>query len=192
MNDIFVYAIDVSTLNPDSAVWAAFISAERRARMAALQRLDDRRRSLGAELALHAALSRHLENYAPPPAYLYTPGGKPVLADGKGWHVSLAHTGDWAVCALHGCEVGIDIERKNRVSTIPVREWVGMESYLKLTGTGLAGGFRALCATETEIFRLGQRVAYLARGEIGGCLLCAATDAPARLRVAEIDPLAFG
>ncbi len=33
---------------------------------------------------------------------------------------------------------------------------------------------------------------YALRGEIGDCLLCAVTDAPAQLRVTEIDPLAFG
>lgn len=84
--------------------------------------------------------------------------------------------------------MGVDIERKDRASTIPVREWVGVESYLKLTGEGLSGGFRTLCARETEIFRLGARVACLARGEVGDCLLCAATDAPAALRIEVVPP----
>ena len=192
MNEIFLYAVCVSALNPDSAVWAAFISADRRERMAALTRAEDRRRSLGAELALHAALRRHVEGYAPPPAYRRLPGGKPVLTDGHGFHFSLAHAGDWAVCALHRAAVGVDIERRDRVAAIPVREWVGVESYLKLTGAGLSGGFRTLCAGETEICRLGRRAAFLARGEIGDCFACAATDAPARLRIAVIDPPAFG
>ena len=47
---------------------------------------------------------------------------------------------------------------------------------------------RQLCARETEIFRLGERVAFLARAEVGGCLLCAATDAPAALRVEIVSP----
>ena len=183
MDTIHLYALDVSALDADSAVWASFVSPDRRARMAALKNIADRRRSLGAELALHAALARHLDGYAPPPACLRLPGGKPVLRDGRGWHISLAHAGDWAVCALHRAPVGVDIERKDRAAAIPVREWVGVESYLKLTGAGLSGGFRTLCARETEIFHLGERVAFLARAEVGGCLLCAATDAPAALRV---------
>ena len=188
MDTIFLYAIDVSALEADSAVWAAFVSEDRRARMAALKNIEDRRRSLGAELALHAALTRHMDGYAAPPACLRLPGGKPVLRDGQGWHISLAHAGNWAVCALHRAPVGVDIERKDRASAIPVREWVGVESYLKLTGEGLSGGFRTLCARETEIFRLGARVACLARGEVGDCLLCAATDAPAALRIEVVPP----
>ena len=191
MDTIFLYALDVSALDADSAVWAAFVSEDRRARMAALKNAADRRRSLGAELALHAALARHLDGYAPPPVCLRLPGGKPALKNGQGWHISLAHAGDWAVCALHRAPVGVDVERKCRASAIPVREWVGVESYLKLTGAGLAGGFRTLCAGETEIFRLGARVACLARGEVGDCLLCAATDAPAALHIETVAPAAL-
>ena len=187
MDTIYLYALNVSTLDADSAVWAAFVSADRRVRMAALKNIDDRRRSLGAELALHVALSRHLDGYAPPPLCGRLPGGKPVLRDGQGWHISLAHAGDWAVCALHRAAVGVDIERKGRAAAIPVYEWVGIESYLKLTGTGLAGGFRTLCAQEAAVFRLGQRVACLARGEVGDCLVCAATDAPAALRIEAVS-----
>ena len=91
------------------------------------------------------------------------------------------------MCALHRAPVGVDIERKDRAAAIPVREWVGVESYLKLTGAGLSGGFRTLCARETEVFRLGTRVACLARGEVGDCLICAATDAPAGLRIEVVS-----
>ena len=166
MNTIYLYALNVSALNPDSAVWAAFVSPGRRERMAAIRRIDDRRRSLGGELALNAALSRHMDGYAPPPAY----------------------AGDWAVCALHSAAVGVDIERRERTAAVPVREWVGIESYLKLTGAGLSGGFRTLCAGETEIYRLGTRVACLARGEVGDCLVCAATDEPACLQIEAVTP----
>lgn len=188
MDTVYLYALNVSALNPDSAVWSAFVSPDRRERMAALRHLDDRRRSLGAELALDAALSRHLGGYAPPPAYARLPGGKPVLEGGAGLFFSLAHAGDWAVCALHRAAVGVDIERRERAAAVPVREWVGVESYLKLTGAGLSGGFRTLCAGETEIYRLGARVACLARGEVGDCLVCAATDAPARLQIEIVAP----
>ena len=188
MDTIFLYALNVAPLDADSAVWAAFVSADRRARMASLKNIADRRRSLGAELALHAALSRHMDGYAPPPVYDRLPGGKPVLRNARGWHISLAHAGDWAICALHRAPVGVDIERRERAAAIPVREWVGVESYLKLTGEGLAGGFRTLCAGETEVFRLGQRMACLCRAEVGDCLLCAATDAPAALKLEIVAP----
>ena len=37
MDTIFLYALNVASLDADSAVWAAFVSADRRARMAALK-----------------------------------------------------------------------------------------------------------------------------------------------------------
>ena len=48
MDTIHLYALDVSALDADSAVWASFVSPDRRARMAALKNIADRRRSLRA------------------------------------------------------------------------------------------------------------------------------------------------
>ena len=87
MDTIFLYALDVSALNADSAVWAAFVSEDRRARMEALKNIEDRRRSLGAELALHAALSLHVDGYAPP-ARLPAPAGRQAGFAGR---AGLAH-----------------------------------------------------------------------------------------------------
>ena len=190
MNAVHVYALNVRALDPDDRAWAHLLSAERRARMAALARDCDRRRALGVELALDAALRAHVPGYAPPPAYRRLPGGKPVLEAGLP-HVSLAHAGDWAVCALFDAPVGVDVERADRKSSIPVREWVGVESYLKLTGEGLSGGFRTLCAGETQIFRLGRRVAHLARADLDECIVCAAADSPISIRLLRVDAAAL-
>ena len=65
---------------------------------------------------------------------------------------------------------------------------VGVESYLKLTGEGLAGGFRTLCAGETEVVSLGQRAACLCRGRVGDCLLWPPPTPPAALKVEIVAP----
>ena len=125
--------------------------------------------------------------YAPPPKYRYLKNGKPELLSGAP-RISLAHAGDFAICAISDLPVGVDIEEKDRRSPMPVREWVGIESYLKLTGEGLSGSFRTLCAGEDEIYLLGRHAAYLARAELGNCLICAASDEPAHLTVVEAHP----
>lgn len=186
--EVFVYALDVRGLDPDSAAWAGRVCPERAQRLRSLAGIDQRRRCLGVELALDAALRERLDGYLPPPRYLRDERGKPRLESGA-LHFSLAHAANWAVCALAEFPLGVDIEPRARASKIPVREWVGIESYLKLTGEGLGGGFRTLCAAESEIFRLGRRVAFLARDQLDDCLLCVATDAPSRLLVRRLAPV---
>ena len=184
MKDIFVYAINVSKLDPGDGHWAELVSLERLRRMEQCKRIEDRRRSLGAEIALNAALGAHCPSHCAPPRYAYLESGKPVLLSDD-WYISLAHAGDWAICALSDAHVGVDIEEKERKSPIPVWQWVGVESYLKLTGEGLTGHFRTLCAGEAEIFRLGMRVAYLSRAELHNFWICAASDVPANIVLVE-------
>jgi phosphopantetheinyl transferase len=184
MREIFVYAVDVKRLDADDARWLHVVSDVRARHIREYRQASDRRRSLGAELALDAALRAHMPGYQPPPKYRYLENGKPELLPGAPC-ISLAHAGDFAICAISDLPVGVDIEERDRKSPMPVREWVGVESYLKMTGEGLSGSFRALCAGEDEIFLLGHHAAYLARAELGNCLLCIASDEPARLTVVE-------
>ena len=187
MREIFVYAVDVSLLDADDARWLRAVSDACARHIREYRRASDRRRSLGAELALDAALKALVPDYAPPPKYRYLKNGKPELLSGAP-RISLAHAGDFAICAISDLPVGVDIEEKDRRSPMPVREWVGIESYLKLTGEGLSGSFRTLCAGEDEIYLLGRHAAYLARAELGNCLICAASDEPAHLTVVEAHP----
>ncbi|NLF27595.1 MAG: hypothetical protein GX592_06820 [Clostridiales bacterium] len=180
-----MYAVDVAQLDADDARWLPSVSAQRARHIREYRRPSDRRRSLGAELALDAALRARVPDYAPPPRYRYLDGGKPELLSGPPY-ISLAHAGNFAICAISDAPVGVDIEERDRKSPMPVREWVGVESYLKLTGEGLSGSFRTLCAGEDEIFLLGRHAAHLARAELGSCLICAASDEPARLTVVEV------
>ena len=192
MDTIYLYALNVSALTrtaPCGRRWPAPTAARAWRRSSAWTTAAAR---WGRNWRCTRRSPRHLKGYAPPADYMRLPGGKPVLRDGEGWHISLAHAGDWAVCALHRAPVGVDVERKCRASANPRARMGGRGELSELTGAGLAGGFRTLCAGETEIFRLGARVACLARGEVGDCLLCAATDAPAALHIEDRRPRRAG
>ncbi len=177
MKEIWVFAANAADVDE-----ARPVSEGRAKRAAQLANPADRRRSLAAEWALDAALCALEPGYVGPPRYRRAPGGKPELAKGK-WHISLAHAGDWAICAIADCPLGVDIERRDRKSRVPIRQWVGIESYLKLTGEGLGGDFRTLRADESAIFRDQARLAHLARGELGDYLICAAAAEPCSIRI---------
>lgn len=82
---------------------------DRQEQILTLRRDNDRARSAGAGWLLQYALEQ-----AGIPAgeqrLVRTPLGKPVLEGHAHLHVSLSHSGDWAVCAVSHLPVGVDVE----------------------------------------------------------------------------------
>lgn len=139
------------------------ISPYRRQKIALLKNDKDKRRSLGAAVALDAALKgcgleeRVME-------YDLGEQGKPYFRYNPELHFSLSHSGDYAICSIGGGEVGNDIERvrsgrekvanrffaKEELDWIyragPADEleerifriWTMKESFLKVTGYGMS------------------------------------------------------
>lgn len=69
--------------------------------------------------------------------------GRPVVADGRGPHVSVAHSGlVIAVATCRGTSVGVDVERlpAENVSSRAVSDWVEREARIK---AGVLGGEEA-------------------------------------------------
>ena len=143
-----LYIADVSGLDIERALTE--VSDYRRQK--ALRCPDDEKRrcSLGAELLLYRALGAPVE-------YALGENGKPYIDGGA--HFSLSHSGNYAVCAVADCQVGVDIERPREnslrlakrffteseyaliaASDTPgedfCRIWVFKESYIKATGMG--------------------------------------------------------
>lgn len=159
------YVVNIRQLEEETAFQAALpsVSFYRRQKIGALRNGKDRCRSLGAALALNAALQfyglceRSME-------YVLGDQGKPMFRDHPELHFSLSHAGDYAICSLGAWEVGNDIERvrpgKLRVAEhffaeeekawlyqtgLPeeresrmFRLWTMKESFLKVTGRGMS------------------------------------------------------
>lgn len=124
--------------------------------------------SLTAGSLLHEALCWELKIAADkkgPFEVAYTEGGKPYLPDNPKLHFNLSHSGAYVCCAVSGEPVGVDIQQitevkegmaerfftekdKQRLSALSGEEkkqlffrmWSIKESYLKLTGKGIAAG----------------------------------------------------
>lgn len=116
--------------------------------------------SLGVELLLLAAL-RELNGPMPPLEITCGEGGKPVLAGGP--EFSLSHSGERVLCALSDQTVGADLQQLRPYNPALARRffskteaawleelrerdqafsllWSLKESYVKLLGSGIAGG----------------------------------------------------
>ena len=163
---IRIYWIDVRTVDPDSPRVRALMSARRREKLDGLPLIDERRRSAAAELALALAVARERGTPLAPVPWVAQRGGKPHLPGGE-VHFSLSHAANAAVCAVADQPVGVDVERARSVSRSLRRRllspaeadrpddrllwtWVAKESYLKLTGEGIARPMTGFSAREGQ------------------------------------------
>ena len=149
----------------------ALVKEERKDRILSFRSHADRQRSLSATLLLRLALEKEGISYADS-CFRIEANGKPQLCD-QGLYFSLSHSGDRALCALADCEVGADIELlsrfgkdENKARQVArrcltademvqleasddfcenlIRMWTKKESYVKLTGEGLACDFTSV------------------------------------------------
>lgn len=105
------------------------------------------------------------------PDFSYGSNGKPYFPDYPQFHFSISHSGNYAVCAASDCEVGVDIQEIRPVKAsiaerfftetermqmervtgdeeirMLFRIWSAKESYVKLTGRGMAEGLQTFTA----------------------------------------------
>lgn len=202
-----VYAVEVSSLDPDLAVWKRWIDAPRLAVAAGLRLRDDRARSVGAGLLLAYAVRRYRPGQALPLRVEIAPTGQPFLPDLPGFYFSISHSGRWAVCAAADHSVGVDIEQVSDrlwevaqrcfspadceyLRTCPEAEraaavcelWVLKESYMKAVGLGFQ------LPIEHLSLRWGPPLMMLHNGipVRGGVALCPFGDSAYRLALANL------
>ena len=96
---IKIFIAEVGLLDIESCLGK--VSAARREKTLRLAGDDDKRRSLGAEMLLIKAAGRD--------DYVLSKNEKPYFPDNEVFF-SLAHCGDYAVCAVSDVPVGVDIE----------------------------------------------------------------------------------
>lgn len=133
------------------------MALERQKKISRLIPLGSKRLSLGAGVALSKALEDfglHEKNAE----IKYNEKGKPFLKTDAA-HISISHSGHYAVVSISPHEVGVDIEEIKpiedgvikRVTTLSeqaqikslkdfYRLWTAKECILKITGDGLGGG----------------------------------------------------
>ncbi|MCL2513162.1 MAG: 4'-phosphopantetheinyl transferase superfamily protein [Oscillospiraceae bacterium] len=91
--------------------WLSLISREKRERVNRFLRYDDKKLSVLGEKLAREMISGICG--APPHGIVIKrePGGKPYAENAPGIHFSVSHSGEYAVCAVSGRPVGIDIEK---------------------------------------------------------------------------------
>lgn len=171
-----VYVSDTAPLK-DGDLFAralALVSPARRDKALRLPHREEQRRSVAAELLLKMALR---DRGLPWKELRWGFGGegKPLLPDFPGFFFSLSHSGDYAMAAVSGAEVGCDVERLRAVkpglaerffcpeeaeyiASLPGEEgrrlffrcWTLKESFLKATGLGLRLPMNAFCILPGE------------------------------------------
>ena len=137
----------------------------RRCRIERKRNHEDRLRSVAAEMLLRQALSEKFGIYEDAVRILNDERGAPYV-DGENIHVSISHSGDYAVCAISDTPVGIDIEKvrpicaRVAIGTFSAGEmeyldtdgnefsdgalvrfyeiWTAKEAYSKLDGSGIS------------------------------------------------------
>lgn len=119
----------------------------------------------------------------------YTPEGKPLRVDGKGY-ISISHSGCYVAVALHrDCDVGIDVElRSSRVSAVRGRvlsaveedaldreneaealllHWSAKESFYKIIGNRGGSFVESFRISPFEVEKNGSfDISYIKDGEI--------------------------
>ena len=109
-----LYWLDCRRVDPEAARVQSLMSDRRKEKLAAIRDEAGRRQSAAAELALAMAMARETGRPLQRVNWHTLPGGKPVVTDGL--CISLAHSGDAAVCAVCERPVGVDVEAPRAMS----------------------------------------------------------------------------
>lgn len=169
-----VYAMNVSTINPDDTKWYRNLSQKRIEKVKRYKQDKNKKQSIGAELLLRYALMK-MTGETGAVEWDTEENGKLYLVNHPDIYVNLSHSGDYAVCAVNDSPIGVDIQRCNEcdidiakrffteeeteyiinskdVNTAFYEVWTKKESFVKATGTGITvplGSFSVLDDTIT-------------------------------------------
>lgn len=160
---------DLDQLNNETLEWyMQYLPEERRAKALRYRREIDRKLSVASYLLLIYA--SHKEFKLSSPAIAYTDKGKPYLPDHPDIHFNISHCPLGCVCAVSDKPVGVDIQDIRPFSQDIVNRccsaeellllaqsadpaarftqmWAMKESYLKMTGEGIAHSLSAIDTT---------------------------------------------
>lgn len=168
-----IYAMNISGIDTEDGELYEKLSENRRRKVLKLKNESAKKQSLGATLLLNTAMAE--ENGAKPPLEVsYGEFGKPYLTDYPGIHINIAHSGEYAVCAVSDTEIGVDIQymrdfneavmrrcfTEKEIKTVKSAEdqkgafydlWVRKESFAKAVGKGLYLPLREISVIDDRI-----------------------------------------
>jgi len=197
-----IYALDISSLDPDQGNWKKWLGPERIAALSRLRKKKDRSRCTGAGLLLAYVIKKHAPEQAVPPLTAADVNGKPYLPALPEFQFNISHSGRWVICGAGNKPLGVDIESiqrdisavarrffspdelaslhglpQDRQQAALIEIWTLKESYMKATGLGLR-----LPLKELEV-RLDPEVSIGRKGVSTSCaaVLCDFDDQDYRL-----------
>lgn len=200
---VHVYIANVQNLTDPRADLGILegLPDERKNKIMGYVQAKDRKQSLGAGLLLKHVVHRYGMDI---PNIFYDSHGKPEI---RGLYFNLSHSHDYVVCAVSDKPVGCDVEKvakiqeniaehffaENEVAYLNgfkveermdefYRIWTMKESYLKMTGEGLAYGLKQVecrfentgiyeksCQNNVRIYRNGIKIhCYIKEYDIPG------------------------
>jgi 4'-phosphopantetheinyl transferase len=152
------------------------LSLDKRLKTIGYIKKEDRLRSLFAELLARFMIQQAAGIEAASVSFSYNEYGKPLIANHRGLYVNWTHAGEWVACVLADVEVGIDIEKVQKVesklvyrclseselveyerkaekekSEYFIKQWTLKESYAKWDSRGLFIPFRTITFNEDGI-----------------------------------------
>jgi len=168
LSKAWLFTADIRALTDDDSLASLageIVSDERRTGAQRINNTEGRCRSLGAEILLRAGLEACGVSLPQRSglSFEYRKNGKPYLTEPEDVYFNISHSGDMVICAIAPFEVGCDIEQivsGSRTSKIAkryftgeeqefvdsspdrtaafYRMWTLKESFMKVTGLGLA------------------------------------------------------
>ncbi len=149
-----VYAMNISSINPDDEKWYKYLSQRRIEKVERIKKSIQKSQSIGAELLLNYAVNHDIKKSA---EWELDTNGKLYLKENNGLYVNLSHSGNYAVCAVHTKPVGVDIQQCRKCDSKLAERfftpsettaincgsvsffeiWTKKESFVKAVGRGL-------------------------------------------------------
>ncbi|MBQ7485643.1 MAG: 4'-phosphopantetheinyl transferase superfamily protein [Oscillospiraceae bacterium] len=145
-------------LQPDGVPAPDWMDSERRRRAESMRHEADRLRTEAGEYLARRMLAQRMDCAMEAVPLRWDEAGKPFV-EGGAWHVSISHSGAYAVCAVDRRPVGVDLETVRTVDEKFMRRvcteaelsylaggdgsperfwelWTAKEAVFKLTGAG--------------------------------------------------------